>query len=81
MRKFLDNIEAYIEAGADLEALAARSGLSTEEVSALEARTEGWIVALQLMATAAGDKHEIDELLAATQSRRGWLAEYLDGSS
>ena len=43
----------------------------------LDARTEGWIVALQLMAAAAGDRRDIGELLDAAQSRHGWLAEYL----
>ncbi len=48
-----------------------------EALARLDARTEGWIVALQLMAAAAGDKRDINALLAAAQSGRGWLAEYL----
>ncbi len=47
-----------------------------ETLACLEVRTEGWILALQLLASAAGDQRDIDELLAG-QSGHGWLAEYL----
>ena len=48
-----------------------------EALARLDARTEGWIVALQLLASAAGNKRDLDKLLAAAQSRHGWLAEYM----
>ena len=51
--------------------------LTPEALARLEAQTEGWIVALQLIAAAVAKTGDIDELLAASQSRSGWLAEYL----
>ena len=48
-----------------------------ETLAYLDARTEGWILAFQLMTAAAGDKRDINALLAASQSGHGWLAEYL----
>jgi LuxR family maltose regulon positive regulatory protein len=48
-----------------------------EALAQLDAHTEGWIIALRLITAAAGDKRKIDELLAAAQSKHGWLAEYL----
>jgi LuxR family maltose regulon positive regulatory protein len=51
--------------------------LTAEALARLEAQTEGWIVALQLTAAAVAKTGDIDELLAASQSRSGWLAEYL----
>ncbi len=51
--------------------------LTPEALARLEAQTEGWIVALQLIAAAVAESRDIDELFAASQSRSGWLAEYL----
>ena len=48
-----------------------------EALGRLDARTEGWIVALQMIAATAGKMQDIDELVAASHSKRGWLAEYL----
>ena len=48
-----------------------------ETLACLDARSEGWILALQLMATAAGDKHDINAAPGRRQSGHGWLAEYL----
>ena len=51
--------------------------LTPKVLARLAARTEGWIVALQLITATAGNTHDISELLTATQSQHGWLAEYL----
>ncbi len=64
----------------EMEAYLVQRGFPTltpETLARLAARTEGWIVALQLMTASAGKPCDVDELLAAIQSRRGWLAEYL----
>ena len=64
----------------EMEAYLVQRGFATltpETLARLAARTEGWIVALQLMTASAGKPHDVDELLAATQSQHGWLAEYL----
>ena len=64
----------------EIEAYLGQRGFPTltpETLARLAARTEGWIVALQLMTATAGKPCDVDELLAATQSQHGWLAEYL----
>ena len=51
--------------------------LTPEALTRLVERTEGWIVALQLIAAAARNTPDIDELLTAGHSGRDWLVEYL----
>jgi LuxR family maltose regulon positive regulatory protein len=51
--------------------------LSSENVSALEARTEGWIASLQLAAISMKDRGDIDGFIKTFTGSHVYIAEYL----
>jgi LuxR family maltose regulon positive regulatory protein len=54
-----------------------RLNLSTEDVSALEARTEGWIASLQLAAISMRGRNDISNFIKAFTGSHTYVAEYL----
>jgi LuxR family transcriptional regulator, maltose regulon positive regulatory protein len=51
--------------------------LSSEEVAALEARTEGWVVGLQLAALAMQDRADYAGFVAAFSGSNRFVVDYL----
>jgi ATP/maltotriose-dependent transcriptional regulator MalT len=51
--------------------------LTSEDVSALEARTEGWVAGLQLAALSVQGRSDIPAFIQAFSGSHGYIAEYL----